>query len=115
MVFDHQLEWGQYIWNTHLNYMENAIKLFSQVYAAQSFQVKLSGILHHFITDSIRTINFYLWCIKLQQTKMSTQISAIPYVLYGDLLYIYTVHIYIKQCETQKTKSKLITKQAFDL
>ena len=37
----HHLESGHSSWNAHSDYMEAAVKLFSQVYTAQNFQVNI--------------------------------------------------------------------------
>ena len=37
----HHLESGHSSWNAHSNYTETAVKLFSQVYTAQNFQVNI--------------------------------------------------------------------------
>ena len=69
--------------------MENAVKLFSQVHTAQSFQVNIEyyNIIFQLIYHRIcKKYLFYLWsCKKLQQTKTSTQIEAIPHILCWDL------------------------------
>ena len=41
MVFDCHVELGHSSWNAASSYMENAVKLFSQVHTAQSFQVNI--------------------------------------------------------------------------
>ena len=37
----HHLESGHSSWNAHSDFMETAVKLFSQVYTAQNFQVNI--------------------------------------------------------------------------
>ena len=66
--------------------MESVVKLFSQACVAQSFQVIIRYYISYyslFIIDSIKTIYFYLW--GWQQTKPSTQLSAIPYMLLPEI------------------------------
>ena len=62
--------------------MENAVKLFSQVCVAQSFQVNIgyyTSFCSYFITDSIKTIFLSVGLYK------TTPLGTIPYILCGDL------------------------------
>ena len=86
--YHRHLESGHSIWNARSNFMQNAVKLFSQ----KSTLLKVYS-LHHFIANLsqilLKTICLFLLVAlyKLQQTKTSTQLSAIPYILYWNLPY----------------------------
>ena len=66
--------------------IRNTLKIvFSSLHCLKVFNINIKyykSICSLFITDSIKTFYFYLWCCtKLQQIKMSTQLGEIPYII----------------------------------